>query len=253
MPKPTNITAIILCKNGAKTLPDCLGALTFVQNVIVGDDGSTDESIAIAKASHADVIKLPGNLDFSKKRNFLLSYVRTEWVLFIDVDEIVSKELAYELEYGDWKRRNFHGFFIPRNDFFMGRKLHYGETAHTKLLRLGRKSSGKWSRSVHETWKITGKVGSLTGELLHYSHPNLEEFFDKINRYTELEVQERSGKLLSTYVQLFVYPPAKFVQNYFFRFGFLDGYPGLVLAWMMSFHSLCVRIKMLEHLRAQNP
>lgn len=255
MPKPTNITAVILCKNGATTLPACLNSLAFCEAIIVGDDGSTDDSVSIAKHHHADVIKLPSNFDFSKKRNFLLDYVRTEWIFFVDVDELVSKELAYELEYGNWRTSKKNGFLIPRNDLFMGRKLHYGETAHTRLLRLAKAGSGKWSRSVHETWKIKGSLGILTGELLHSPHPTLEGFFDKIDRYTELEADERMtlpGTTQLRYsIQLFTYPPAKFFQNYILRFGFLDGHPGLVLAWMMSFHSLCVRIKVLERLRTQ--
>lgn len=244
----SNITAIILCKNGQKTLAKCLDSLSFCESIIVGDDSSSDTSIAIAKAHRADVIKVPASNDFSAKRNFLLDYVRTEWALFVDVDEVVSKELIGEIDGGKWRIDNVNGYFIPRNDMFMGRKLSHGETAHTKLLRLARVGAGKWKRAVHEVWDISGKTGTLTGELLHYSHPTLEEFFEKIDRYTEIEAHSKrvSKFKIPKYIQLFLYPPAKFIQNYILRLGFLDGFPGYTMAWMMSFHSLCVRIKTLE-------
>ncbi len=254
MPKPTNITAIVLCKNGALTLTHCLESLDFCENIIVGDDNSTDDSIVIAKHYHADVIKLPADINFSHKRNFLLEYVRTEWILFVDVDEVVTKELSQELLDGHWESKLVNGFFINRRDFFMGKRLYYGETSHTKLLRFARKDTGKWVRSVHETWNISGHTDTLVGEILHFPHPTLESFFEKINRYTQLEVIERSSKARrsTAYFQLFVFPLAKFVQNYIVRFGMLDGYPGLIMAWMMSFHSLCVRIKLLERLRTRS-
>jgi hypothetical protein len=138
----------------------------------------------------------------------------------------------------------------------MGRKLVHGETAHTWLLRFAKKDAGGWTRSVHEVWDVNGKVEKLKGELYHYAHPDLEGFLEKINRYTDLEAQERIKHVTwSTvpvaYVQLLVYPIAKFVQNFFIRQGILDDFPGFVMAFMMSIHSLCVRIKMLERLRAR--
>jgi glycosyltransferase involved in cell wall biosynthesis len=255
----TNITAIVLCKNGQDTLAKCLDSLHFCDAIIVGDDASTDTSIEIAKSHHADVIKVPAGKDFSQKRNFLLEYARTEWVLFVDTDEVVSKELVEEITKNQESGSKNQGFYIRRQDVFMGKKLMHGETAHTKLLRLARVGTGKWKRSVHEVWDIPGPIGELSGELLHYSHPTLGEFLDKINRYTEIEAKfklqisnsKKRSKLevqTKNYFQLFVYPIAKFIQNYFFRLGILDGYPGFIMAWMMSFHSLCVRIKVLEKL-----
>lgn len=259
----TKITAVVLCKNAASHLRDCLASLSWCDQVILGDDGSTDDSKAIARSLHADCINLPAGLDFAAKRSFLVPYAQHEWILWLDADEIVTPALRHELETGDWRQPDVSGFFIRRMDVFFGKKLSYGETAHTWLVRLGKKDAGKWVRAVHETWKIPGKLGWLEGEILHSSHSDLEKFIEKITTYTELEANERlkvqgsrplstTYYLLSTVIQLLLYPPAKFIQNYLLRRGFLDGFPGLVLAWMMSFHSLCVRIQLLDRLRRQH-
>lgn len=256
MSKLQTVTAIILCKNGAATLGSALESVAFCEHVIMGDDNSTDSSIEIAKSHRVDVIKVPDGLGFAQKRNFLLEYVRTPWALFIDVDEIVTPTLRDELGTIAWSSETRNGFFIKREDVFMGKKLRYGETAQTTLLRLARVGTGKWERSVHELWAINGETTTLSGVLEHHSHPNLEEFFEKINRYTQEEATVRVPHAhkpqpfyqFLVFVQLFVYPTGKFVQNYLLRRGFLDGFPGFIMAWMMSFHSLCVRIQVLERL-----
>lgn len=246
MPTPTNITAVLICKNAERTLSACLASLTWCDHIILGDDSSTDHSVSIAKHHHVDVIKLPAGLDFAAKRNYLLPYVHTEWILMIDTDEIVSPNLASELTSGKWQTGNYAGFSMRRRDIFMGKKLRFGEAGAMPLLRLARRGAGTWKRSVHEVWDIAGPLGTLDGVIFHYSHPTLEEFFEKIDLYTTAEVASHRRRRLLAYFQLFLYPPGKFLYNYMWKRGFLDGYAGLVLAWMMSFHSLCVRIKSIE-------
>lgn len=250
MPNDNTLTAIILCKNAERTLQRALDSVSFCDHIIVGDDNSVDNSIAIAKNFHADSIKISQGMNYAQKRNYLLQYAQTEWVLFVDADEVVSTHLKGSIQ-KNIVESDAQGFFIRRMDVFFGKKLLHGETANTWLLRLARKEAGTWERSVHEIWHVKGKTGRVEGELLHYSHPDLEEFMDKINTYTELEAQERKEESTTwvTSAQLFVYPQLKFIQNYILRLGFLDGFPGLVMAWMMSLHSLCVRIKILEKRR----
>ncbi|MEP7167519.1 MAG: glycosyltransferase family 2 protein [Candidatus Woesebacteria bacterium] len=248
MPDSTNLTAIVLCKNAESTLSHCLASLDFCEHIIVGDDGSIDESLLIARKFHADIIKISPGLDFAQKRNYLLEYAKNEWVFYVDADEIVTSQLATNIQ-NQIRTTDAKGFYVRRMDVLFGKKLQYGETAHTWLLRVARRNSGHWKRPVHEIWQVSGKLDRLEGELLHYSHPDLEEFMDKINTYTDSETQERVKNHISktsAYIQLFLFPVGKFMQNYIVRLGFLDGFSGFVMAWMMSLHSLCVRIKIIE-------
>lgn len=187
--------------------------------------------------------------DFALERNALLAKLAKapgDWVLFVDSDEVVSDDLAAEirLKIQDLK---YQGYYLRRLDNFWGRTLHFGETGNIKLLRLAKKDSGKWERKVHEVWNVSGKVGELKNPLLHFPHPTISEFIDSINRYTDIDTAElsREGKKFSCFTAL-ANPIGKFLVNYFLKLGFLDGNAGLVYAFMMSLHSLTVRVKLYD-------
>jgi glycosyltransferase involved in cell wall biosynthesis len=246
------LTAIVICKDGGETLRACLISLNFCDQVIVADDGSTDSSTEIARYYGVKLIRLEPTDSFAKKRNQTLKFVKEGWVLFIDADEKVSPELARAIE-SKLSATDSDGYFLKRSDFFLGKKLLNGETGSMWLLRLARFQAGEWERHVHETWAVTGRLGRIgKGEILHTPHPNIDSFLDSINRYTTLEIYHRKTKTnrYVTWLQLFLYPPGKFFFNYIFKRGFMDGTPGFIHAYIMSLHSLLVRIKILEYARS---
>ncbi len=249
--KSSLLTAVVLCKDAAATLPACLASLSFCDQVIVADDGSNDASIEIAKKSGARVITLEPTDSFAHKRNQTLAHIKEGWVLFVDADEYLDDEAKTQIPL--YLEKGYEGIFIRRSDIFLGRKLKHGETGSMWLLRLAKVQQGGWQRLVHETWAVSGLLGHLRkGELIHTPHPSIASFIDSINRYTDLEVkqrfQEERPSAVVTWMQLLLYPPVKFIQNYCLKGGFLDGIPGFIHAYIMSLHSLLVRIKILEQL-----
>lgn len=182
-------------------------------------------------------LKALGITDFSTARNTELAKAQTDWVLFLDSDETLSPELEKEIKSAIQVNR-FDAFYIRRLDTFLGRELSHGDPGHTKLVRLARKDYGKWVRPVHEVWQGSGEVGELKNPILHHPHQTIASFLDKINRYSTLESEYRfKESIKSSLFKIAVYPIAKFVWNYFFLLGFLDGAPGTIMAIMMSFHS----------------
>jgi glycosyltransferase involved in cell wall biosynthesis len=179
----------------------------------------------------------PGITDFAEARNKELEKAKTPWVLFIDSDEVVSKELESEIE-GAVRADQYNAYCIKRRDVFLGRELRHGETGKAQFIRLARKGYGKWVRPVHETWVGEGKVGVLQNPLIHHAHKNVSSFLDKIDRYSSLDAEYRyTSGIKSSVWKIAIYPIAKFKLNYLLRLGFLDGVPGLIMAMMMSFHS----------------
>jgi len=238
------ITAVILHKNAPDMLERALVSVQWCRDILILDDCSQSLLAPLAKKYHATVYTRQLT-SFADQRNFALHKATQPWVFFLDADETVSKALQQEIRHAICS--SHRGFLIPRQDTFLGKTLRFGETRAITFLRLAQKDVGQWSRIVHERWDVQGSVGVLHTSILHTPHQSISAFIDKINMYTQLEISERKlcGKTFSWF-ELFVYPCAKFIHNYVVRGGWRDGFPGFCMAYMMSLHSLVVRIKMYE-------
>ncbi len=239
------ISAVILTKNVENNIIRCLKSLEWCDEIIVIDDFSTDKTPDIIKKYFPKVKTYQNKMngDFSGQRNFGLEKAEGEWVLFVDGDEEVSDKLKNEIQ--NSINNNISGYFIKRTDYFLGRWLKFGETGDLFLLRLAHKNKGVWKGKVHEIWEVGGKVDKLKNPLLHYPHPTISEFLEKINLYSSGRAEElyKSGDK-TNYISIILYPLGKFIYNYFVKLGFLDGMPGLILAIIMCFHSFLVRSKL---------
>lgn len=162
--------------------------------------------------------------DFAEARNELLKNAKSDWVFFLDSDEQLSKELKSEIE--KLEPSGYEGFFVNRKNYFLGKYI-----GTDNILRLGRKSAGKWLRKVHEVWRVSGKVGQLKNPIIHYSYKSLHEAIKKTNSYSSLHAEEnlREGKKSGLFKIIF-YPPAKFIQSILMSRGF-------VFSMLQSFHS----------------
>jgi hypothetical protein len=176
----------------------------------------------------------PGVTDFAKERNELLKKTGSEWVFFLDTDEIIPDALANELKKLDLSK--YDGFYVRRDNYFWGKYV-----GTDKILRLMKRGSGKWVRSVHEVFHLaggSGRAGELKNPIIHNTANSISQMIDKINFYSTLhaEALQKEGKR-SNLFKIIIWPVGKFIYNYVFQFGFLNGMAGLMFAVMMSFHS----------------
>lgn len=233
----TSLSAVILAHNEIDVLLRCIKQLSFCDEVIVIDDSSTNQITQVAKKNNATVYKRNLANNFAEQRNFGLSKAKGDWILFVDPDEVVTKKLAQEIK-DKIKNNNIDGYFLKRKDIWLGKKFKYGEVGETCLLRLARKSKGKWTRAVHEHWLIDGQTTTLKNSLLHYPHPTIYEFLEKINYYSQLHALENEKESKNaSFIKILVYPLGKFIYYYFVKLGILDGIHGFVVAVIMSMHS----------------
>lgn len=241
------ISAVVLTKNEEKNIRDCLKTLSWCDEIVVVDDNSSDRTVDLAKKMGAKVFLHPLNNNFSQQRNFGLKKAKGDLVFFVDSDERVSEALAAEIKNKKikMKKENIFGFYLKRRDFIFGRWLKFGETARVRLLRLARRKAGRWEGAVHEVLKIKGKTKELKNPLLHYPHPTTSQFLEKIDQYSTIRARELYGRRKKTnFFEIITYPVGKFLKNYFWNLGFLDGLPGFLHAVFMSFHSFLVRGKL---------
>lgn len=230
------LTAVILAKNEEKNIQNCLESVKFCDEILVIDDNSSDKTVDISRKMGAKVFNHSLDNDFAGQRNFALRQAQGQWVLFVDSDEIVSPSLRKEIN--NLQFTIYNGFFIKRKDYWQGKEIKYGETGNIKILRLAKREAGNWIRPVHEIWQVKGRTGTLKNSIFHYPHPTLRESISEINQYSTLHAEEnlKQGKK-SSLLKIIFWPKGKFVYNWIFRMGFLDGMAGFMIALMMSFHS----------------
>lgn len=246
------LSVIILTKNEEKNILDCLESIYWADEIIIVDDFSEDRTLDVAKTYDlSEKIKFFQNkLDnnFSQQRNFALSKATHDWVLFLDADERVPKELREEINISlieDKKNKKFNGFFIKRLDVMWGKALRHGESGSVRLLRLARKGFAHWNGKVHEEWIVEGNISTFDAYFLHYPHQTISEFLKEINFYTTLRAQELfEKKEKPSVLNILLYPKLKFLKNYILKLGFLDGIEGFIFSLFMSFHSFLVRGKL---------
>ena len=248
MAEPT-LTTVILTRDRLEQVEALASdALLHGSRVLIIDNFS--ETIGSIKKRHnLRIVRHALNSDFSQQRNFALMQIDTDWTLFVDSDELISSKLWNEIrEVID--RDAADAIVFRRLDWFQGKLLQHGEVGRVRLLRCAKTKLGldRWRRSVHETWDISSaRVVAAKTPIEHRPHPTLKEFQAKLHDYAALEPKSRPKYGLGRIIfELFIYPPAKFIQNYFLRRGFFDGWPGLVHAALMSYYSLITRVFLYE-------
>jgi glycosyltransferase involved in cell wall biosynthesis len=241
MPEP-RVSVLIVAKNEARNLSECLSAVSWAdERVVVVDSSSRDATREIAE-SKADVVIIRAFDDFASQRNCGLAAASGDWVLSIDADERVTAALADEIKrvIADPANPN-RGFRVPIRSEILGRRFAYSGTQHDLPLRLFRRDCGRWVGLVHETVELDGAFGTLRNALGHRTIPNVEIFLHKLDHYTSLE-----AKTLAVARQQFrtsdvtLRPLWTFFKLYVFKQGFRDGVEGFMFC-ALSGVSVAVR------------
>ena len=180
------VSAIIIAKNEEARLITCLDHLAWTDEIIVVDNGSTDQTIQIAKQHGANVVSTKEK-DFSALREFGLKKATGTWVLYVDADEEINEELQKEIQQAI--QSNTHiGYFIKRNTYFLGSHWPYQDKVERLFLRSALRG---WHGTLHETPLYVGDIGVLNTPLTHRTHRTLENMVAKTNEWSALEAKLR--------------------------------------------------------------
>jgi glycosyltransferase involved in cell wall biosynthesis len=231
------ISAVIITYNEEDRLGDALASLRVVADeVLVLDSHSLDRTAEIARAAGARV-EFHRFEDYGKQKNFAMARAGHEWILNLDADERVSPELAGAI--AALKERgvadDVAAFAVRRRTFYLGRWIRHSGWYPDRKLRLFRRSGASWRGRVHEGLAVAGRVVPLAGDILHFTYRDIGDHVRRLERYSGFQAEEivrRGTRLL--YLRLIVLPPVTFLRHYVWRLGFLDGFPGLVIAMVQS-------------------
>lgn len=188
-PKSLQISSITPARDEEARIGKCLEALSFCDERIVVDNGSTDKTAKVAQKKGAKVVASQG-LDFGRARNTGKEAASGEWLLYIDADELVTADLAREIEtvVRNYKQGDPVAYAIKRNNIYLGHPWPYRDQ-HLRLFRVSALKG--WRGQLHETPNIEGQTGELKHPLIHDTHRNLEEMVAKTNEWSEIEARLR--------------------------------------------------------------
>ena len=193
---------------------------------------------------------------FRGQKNLVQTYATQPWILQLDADEEVSPALRRELEqFFTGEHERFAGASCPRKVWFLGRWITHGDWYPDRVLRLYRRDAGKWGGSTeHCAVELRGAEKRLRSDLHHYSSPSIADLLKKFPYYADLYLQRQldAGKRWSA-APVIVRAAWRFVRAYFFRRGFLDGYPGFFIAVSTAYATLFRHTRLYEHLHGSAP
>ena len=242
------ISACVITLNEEFRLPRCLESLRFVDEVIVLDSESTDNTCKLAAdfGAQIHIRKFDG---FVNQKNHAVSLARHDWILVVDADEVVSPSLREEiLEVLRQSGGTHAGYRVPRISHYLGRWIRHSGWYPDYNIRLFRRDKTKFiGGTVHERAEVQGSVGTLRGHLEHYSYRNVSQHLQRMDRYSDLIAQDKhkSGER-SSVTWAVLKGVSKFAITYFYRLGFLDGRAGLVIAILAGYYNFLKYIKLWE-------
>ncbi len=256
------ISAAIVTYNEADKLKECLKSISdLVDEVVIVDLGSTDnldeiidkfeygltKGKTIKKITHERVPYV------EPVRQFSIESCKGDWILVLDPDESVSKELGMEL-----KRISSEQSFsadavnLPTKNIFFGRWIAHTNFWPDRHLRFFKKGQVRWGKKIHSYPKVSGEIYDLPADekmgLLHYGYANRKQFITKQNRYADVEAQNRlaEGKHFSLRL-LFWMPMREFLGRFIKHKGYLDGFNGIFLVAVLMYYQVMVQLNMLRY------
>jgi glycosyltransferase involved in cell wall biosynthesis len=239
------ISGVVITFNEEDRIRDCLKSLDFVNEIIVVDSNSSDQTGEIAGEYTDKIFKVDWK-GYAAAKNFGIDNARNDWILSLDADERISCELKQSII-----KQNldlFAGYWISRKTYYLDRWIRGGGWYPDRQLRLFNRLNGRFQVTpVHERVLIEGKTGTLNGDILHYSYRNISDHIRRIDTYSSLISEKwfRENRHATPFMMM-LRPSWEFFRCYFIQRGFRDGRAGLVQAGMHAFYTFLKFAKTLE-------
>ena len=234
----TQLTVIVITKNEAANISDCLQSVAFADQTVVLDSGSTDETVAIAEQMGAEVYQSTIWPGFGAQKNKALQYAKGQWVLSLDADERIPPDLANVISKAIASGKA-DAYVLGRRTLFCGQWIKHCGWTPDPVLRLFKRDQAEFSlEAVHEKLVLKNsmsRVVRLAPPMLHYSYRSSDDYWNKLQRYSKdwaLQRYQQGQKTSMSRAALSGF--FAFARSYFFRLGFLDGAMGFAVCSMQA-------------------
>ena len=240
-----NISCVIIVKNADSTIKQTLDSLNSFRDVVVYDNGSTDNTLKIIK-NYENINLVQGDFSgFGPTKNKALSFAKNEWILSLDADEILSDEFINNLKNIDLDEQTIYS--ILRENYY--KNIHVKHCwGNDIIIRIFNRTKTQFTNEkVHE--KVIDndfKTEQIKGAVKHYPYSTITDFIIKLDRYSTIFANDNAGKKSSSPLKAILNAVFSFIKTYFFKKGFLDGYAGLVIAFSHMATNFYKYIKLYE-------
>lgn len=240
----SKLSAVIMAFNEEANIENCLKSLSFADEIVVVDNSSADNTKEIAKKYTKNIYTQKNNpkqIDIQK--NFGFEKASNEWILSVDADEEISKELAEEIKNTIKKKNSADGYWIPRKNIIFNKFIQHTGWYPDPQLRLFKKGKAVFTKAhVHEPIKLNGEAQYLKEHIIHYNYKTVLDFLNKtINLYAPNEAEEYLTKgYVFSYFDAIRFPLNEFLSRFFSRKGYKDGFHGLILSLLMAFYHFLI-------------
>jgi len=241
------LTAIIPVRNEEVFLANCLRSVSFADEVLVLDSGSTDSTVSIAKEFGARVVEYSWQ-GFRYAHNYGAQLAKNEWLLYVDADERVSKPLRQKI-LKILEAPESNAYQINRRNFIMGKSVSYGGWYPDRVTRLIKKNGlVDWVGELHEYPKIKGEIGKIDADLYHLTHRGIDWSLEKTRAYTKItaEILKKDGHPQVKVKNFF----GSMVREFWFRavkkHGWKDGFIGWVEILYQTFNAFLIQVQLWE-------
>lgn len=248
--EPVSVTAVIIAKNEAEMIANCIETVRWCQEVLVVNNGSDDDTAQIAEAAGARVVAIKTD-SFAQLRTQALKYIKTNWVFYLDADERVTPTLAREMQV-HIETGSGQALELNRQNIYYGTEFQHGGWQPDYVTRVFEVSSLKeWQGDIHESPVYQGTASTLHTPLVHLSHRNTRDGLLKTLDWTPIEAQllyeaNAPAVTFSTLVRKGV---MEFVRRAYLKQGRKDGLEGLIEAVVQAINRVLVYIQLWEKQR----
>lgn len=234
----SRLSITIIALNEEANIVPCLESVSWADEIVVVDSGSTDRTLELARA-YTERIFTTDWQGFAGTKNYALEQARLDWVFSLDTDERVPPALKEEIQAVVRADGPLTGYRVPRKNYFGGRWIRHLGWYPDYTLRLFRRTQGRFrEREVHEEVVVEGPVGVLKTPLEHYTYTGVSDYVIRMERYARLAAKQLAKQGRRPYPgELLWRPFFTFLNLYFLRRGFLEGPPGFTLAVLSSMYN----------------
>ncbi|UVK78043.1 MAG: hypothetical protein FKGGLIKP_00687 [Sodalis sp. Fse] len=228
-----SLSVVLITRDEAELLSDCLASVSWADEIILLDAGSNDETCHIAMQAGARVFQSTNWLGFGKQRQLAQGYASSDYILMLDADERVTPQLQQDIMMVLQHPEPGTVYSFVRRNLFLGRFMRHSGWYPDRVVRLYEREEYNYNAMpVHESLDIRGaKILALQGDLMHLTCRDLPTFQRKQLQYAETWALEyyRQGRKCSFFA-IISHTYSVFVNKWLLRAGFLDGKQGWLLA-----------------------